>query len=93
VRQEILAIHAQRRGLKLTVAELQQLAAASERFSGAELEQAVVSALYGARANQQKPGAAHVLREIKATRPLCEVMAERVAALREWAAERTVSAD
>jgi SpoVK/Ycf46/Vps4 family AAA+-type ATPase len=93
VRQEILAIHAQRRGLSLSAAELQRLALASEGFSGAELEQAVVSALYNAHATQQQPSAAHVLKEIQATSPLCKVMAERIAALREWAAERTVPAD
>jgi len=93
VRQEILAIHARRRGLNLTPVELQQLAAASAEFSGAELEQAVVSALYSARASQQEPTAAHVLREIRATHPLCHVMAERIEALRAWATERTVPAD
>jgi SpoVK/Ycf46/Vps4 family AAA+-type ATPase len=93
VRQEILAIHAQRRGLGLSPAELQRLSMASDGFSGAELEQAVVSALYNAHATQQQPSGAHVLKEIQATRPLCQVMAERIAALREWAAERTVPAD
>jgi SpoVK/Ycf46/Vps4 family AAA+-type ATPase len=93
VREEILTIHAKRRGLNLSPVELQQLAAASQDFSGAELEQAVVSALYSARANQQQASAAHVLREIQATRPLCRILAERVEALREWAAERTVPAD
>ena len=36
-------------------------------------------------------GAGHVLAELRATRPLSVVMAERVAALRAWAADRTVS--
>lgn len=34
-----------------------------------------------------------VLREIAATRPLAHTMAERVAALRDWARERTVAAN
>jgi SpoVK/Ycf46/Vps4 family AAA+-type ATPase len=93
VRQEILAIHANRRGLDLSPVELERLAAVSDGFSGAELEQAVVSALYNANATQQRPSAAHVLREIQATRPLSRVMAERIEQLRDWAADRTVAAD
>jgi hypothetical protein len=36
---------------------------------------------------------AHVLAEIEATRPLSVVMAERIDAMRDWAAGRTVSCD
>jgi len=93
VRGQILEIHARRRGLKLTPTELKQLIVASDGFSGAEIEQAVVSALYSAHATKETPGATHVLRELEATRPLSLVMAERIAALRAWAAERTVPAD
>jgi SpoVK/Ycf46/Vps4 family AAA+-type ATPase len=93
VRGQIFEIHAGRRGLKLTPADLQRLIVASEGFSGAEIEQAVVSALYSAHATRETPGAVHVLRELEATRPLSLVMAERIAALRAWAAERTVPAD
>jgi SpoVK/Ycf46/Vps4 family AAA+-type ATPase len=93
VRAQIFAIHARRRALQLSPAELDQLVAASDGFSGAEIEQAVVSALYSAHATKEAPSAAHVLRELEATRPLSLVMAERIAALRAWAAERTVPAD
>jgi hypothetical protein len=34
-----------------------------------------------------------LLDEIAATRPLCETMAERTGGLRDWARERTVSAN
>ena len=67
-----------------------QLAQACEGFSGAEIEQAIVSAVYSAHAKNETVNAAHVLQEIKATRPLSIVMAERIAELRAWAAERTV---
>ena len=40
-----------------------------------------------------KPDAVLLAAEIAATRPLEVVMAEKIAALREWADERTVSAD
>ncbi|HSC08434.1 MAG TPA: AAA family ATPase, partial [Steroidobacteraceae bacterium] len=93
VRGEIIDIHTQRRGLQLGASERARLIEASDGFSGAEIEQAVVSALYGARATQEPAGGSHVLGELLTTRPLSRVMAERIAALRAWAKERTVPAD
>ena len=93
VRRDILEIHLRRRGLEPAHFDTARLAQACEGFSGAELEQAVVGALYAANALQQQPGPGHVLAEVRRTRPLSVVMAERVAALRAWAAERTVPAD
>ncbi|HET9862901.1 MAG TPA: hypothetical protein VFP37_05625, partial [Steroidobacteraceae bacterium] len=92
-RAEILAIHCKKRGVSLGAAELQSLAARCEGFSGAEIEQAVVSALYAAHANHQACSAQLIAAEIAATRPLSVVMAEKVAELRDWAADRTVPAD
>ncbi|WP_052426043.1 AAA family ATPase [Cellulomonas carbonis] len=91
-RGHILRVHAARRGIALTDADVAGLAAASAGHSGAELEQAVVSALYTAHADGAAPTAAHVWSELVATRPLSVVMAERVAALRAWASTRTVPA-
>jgi hypothetical protein len=69
------------------------LALQSIGFSGAEIEQAVVSALYAAHARKEELNTEHVKTEIAATKPLSVVMAERVAYLRAWASTRTVSAD
>jgi SpoVK/Ycf46/Vps4 family AAA+-type ATPase len=93
VRKDILAIHARKRNLPIDAEQLINLANECSGFSGAELEQAVVAAIYAAQAVNESPNAAHVLNEIRATRPLAVVMSERVAGLREWAAERTVAAD
>ena len=92
-RAEILRIHAAKRGVALDPATLAQLAKACEGFSGAEIEQAVVAALYSAHAQHIQPSAQLLAAEIAATRPLAVVMAESVAALREWARERTVPAE
>jgi hypothetical protein len=92
-RVEILAIHTRKRAITLADADLQSLAARSEGFSGAEIEQAVVSALYSAHAGKQTCNAQLIAAEISATRPLSVVMAEKVAELRDWAASRTVPAD
>jgi SpoVK/Ycf46/Vps4 family AAA+-type ATPase len=92
-RAEIIAIHAHRRGLILNAAELAALASRCEGFSGAEIEQAIVAALYSAHSTKQVVSAGLVAHEMQTTRPLAVVMAEKVAALRAWAAGRTVSAD
>jgi SpoVK/Ycf46/Vps4 family AAA+-type ATPase len=92
-RADILRLHAGRRKILLHEPEIQTLSAQCEGFSGAEIEQAVVSALYSAHAADEQVTAAHVRREIAATRPLSVVMAERIEELRAWAAERTVAAD
>jgi ATPase family associated with various cellular activities (AAA) len=92
-RTEIIGIHTQKRGLALNPAELAALASRSEGFSGAEIEQAIVAALYTARAAGKPVTAALIAHEMQTTRPLAVVMGEKVAALRAWAAGRTVSAD
>lgn len=93
VRAEIFRIHLQRRELEPSVFDLGQLAAASSGFSGAEIEQVVVSALYAAQAQQQSVDHGLLLRGIQATSPLSVIMAEPLAELREWARGRTVSAN
>jgi hypothetical protein len=91
-RAEILTIHLAKRRLRPREGDLTTLAAATDGFSGAEIEQGIVSALYAAHAVGQEPKLAHFLAEFARTRPLSVLMAERVAALREWAKDRTVPA-
>ncbi len=91
-RANLLRLHAGRRGLTLEAADLGPLVAASQQFSGAEIEQAVVAATYAAHARGTALDAPTVHAELRATRPLAVVMAERVAGLRAWAATRTVPA-
>ncbi|MET0534204.1 MAG: AAA family ATPase [Steroidobacter sp.] len=93
VREDVLRIHSKKRQLTLSNAHVKQLATAYEGFSGAEIEQAVVSAVYAAHATNEPVSAQHVLQEIRATRPLSVTMAEKIGELRLWAAERTVPAD
>ena len=93
VRAEIFAIHLQRRELEPAQFDLPALAAACEGFAGAEIEQAVVSALYAAQARHQSVDQALLLQMIHSSSPLSVVMAEDLARLRAWADGRTVSAD
>jgi MoxR-like ATPase len=92
-RADILAIHLKRRKRDPEAFDLEALAAAAEGFSGAELEQAVVGALYTAFAEGEELDDAHLQHEITRTRPLSTTMAEPIAQLRAWARTRTVPAD
>jgi MoxR-like ATPase len=92
-RRQILEIHLRRRKQDPTGFDLAAIAANTEGFSGAELEQAVVAALYTAFADQAALSTERIIAETSLTRPLSVVMAEKVGALREWARERTVAAN
>ncbi len=92
VRQQILELHLSQRGRDPEDFDLRLLVADSRGFSGAELEQVVVSALYGAYAEGVDLQTHHLQKEIAATRPLSVTMAERVERLRRWAAGRAVPA-
>ncbi len=72
--------------------DLKALCDATDGFSGAEIEAAIVAALCEAHAVKQPLTALHILAEVARTRPLSVVMAEKVEDLRTWAAERAVSA-
>jgi SpoVK/Ycf46/Vps4 family AAA+-type ATPase len=92
-RMQILRIHLAKKKSDPAKFDLPALAAASDGFSGAEIEQAVVSSLYEAMADKKPLGTEHLLAEFKRTRPVSVVMAEKVASLRAWARERAVPAD
>lgn len=91
-REEIIRIHLQKRGLDPARFDLPALAAACAGFNGAEIEQVVVSALYGAAHRKQAPDNGLILERIAATKPLSVMKREEIEALREWARERTVPA-
>ena len=93
VRETIFGIHLRSRDQALGSFDVKKLAEVSKGFSGAEIEQVVVSALYAAHAQRTELSTAHLVEEIKRTRPLSVVMREQIDSLRMWAAERTVSAD
>jgi SpoVK/Ycf46/Vps4 family AAA+-type ATPase len=92
-REAILRIHLQKNKQDPARFDLKRLASACEGFSGAEIEQAIVAALYEVHAENRPLDAEAIEREMGSTRPLSVVMAEKVAELRAWAASRAVSAD
>ena len=90
VRAAILSIHLTNRNLDPGNFDIETLADALAGFSGAEIEQAIVAALYAAHAKGQSLATEHVLGEIELTKPLAIVMQEQITGLRLWADGRTV---
>jgi len=93
IRAEIFNIHLHKRHLELKADEVERIADAAEGFSGAEIEQVVVAALYTAAARDVTVDVGLLLDEINRTRPLSVVMADDISSLRAWASERTVPAN
>ena len=93
IRKEIFEIHLRKRKLLSTGIDTCILAAASEGFSGAEIEQAIVSSLYSVSTKNKTLETQDIVSEIENTYPLSVVMAEKIDSLREWSEGRTVKAN
>jgi AAA+ superfamily predicted ATPase len=92
-RRRAFEIHLARRKFDIANFDLDALAQASQGFSGAEIEQAIIAGNYSAHAANQALNSEWILQELSRTKPLSVVMAEPIQALRTWASTRTVSAD
>jgi len=93
VRAALFSLHLKKRGRDVACFDLPKLAAASDGFSGAEIEQAIVAGLYTAFAQKQQLTTDILLSEISATQPLSVTRAEDIQAIRDWAKTRAVPAD
>jgi AAA+ superfamily predicted ATPase len=93
IREEIFRIHLGNRKLNPAKFDTKALAAACDGFSGAEIEQVVVSGIYAALGTDKPLDIDILVNEIKNTYPLSVTMGERLAYLRDWAKGRTVSVD
>ncbi len=91
-RERIFEIHLKRRNREPAKFDLPRLVHLTDGFSGAEIEQAVVSALYTAFSRQEELTTEAIADEVELTRPLSVTMAERIDALRDWAKDRAVFA-
>ena len=91
-RAAILSIHLSKRGRDPDEFDLSQLVAASEGFSGAELETVVVGALYRVLADDDDLSTDRLMTELAVTVPLSVSRREDVEALRAWADGRAVFA-
>ena len=92
-RKQIFAIHIKKRNRDPAKIDLDALADASEGYSGAEIEQAVVSALHEAFADKTDLDTDLILKTLEESPPLSVTMAEKVQALQLWAKKRCIPAD
>ncbi len=90
-REAILRIHLNLRKQDTKAFDLSTLVGATEGFSGAELEQAVIASLYRALHKKQRLDTGLVLEEVRQTVPLSVSRQEDITRLREMAQERFVS--
>ena len=88
-RQDIFRIHLRRRKREPADFNLDELATRTQGFSGAEIEQVIIAALYDAFAEGKELGQPHLLRAIQDTFPLSVTMADEIGRLRDWARGRT----
>jgi SpoVK/Ycf46/Vps4 family AAA+-type ATPase len=90
-RRDIFKIHLCKRRpdvQKLERFDFEQLSKVSDGFSGAEIEQAVIAAMYEAFAQDREFTQLDIISAVKSTTPLSRTMTEQVAALRDWARMR-----
>ena len=92
VRKEIFRIHLAKRDLNPDDFNLDELAEAARDFTGAEIEEAIVSARYLASAREDNISQDDVKSALDRTYPISVLRAESIHSLREWAKDRTVPA-
>ena len=92
IRTSLFVIHLGKRGLNPEKFDCKLLAEKAADFSGAEVEQAIISALYRASSKKEPVSTNHILEQIRLTKPLALLKQEEITFLRDWAKERTIPA-
>lgn len=91
-RKQIFEIHLRKRNRNPADFDLDMLLKASEGFSGAEIEQAIISALFDVFAKKMPLTSIDILKSIRETVPLSVTMHENIEAIRNWAKGRARTA-
>jgi SpoVK/Ycf46/Vps4 family AAA+-type ATPase len=87
-RKEIFKVHLSKRKLDWTKFDINRLAIASSEYSGAEIEEAIISAMFDAFYDKKELTTEGVLASLQQTVPLSKTMSEDVDNLRKWAKGR-----
>lgn len=91
-RAEVFRIHLLKRGRDAGRFDLPALAKASPDFSGAEIEEGIISALFDAFYAKEELTTDHVLAALRQTVPLAKTMDEHINRLRSWTEGRARNA-
>lgn len=89
-REAIFRIHLAKRHRNIDSFDFPALAAASESFTGAEIEQAIVSAMHEVFGTGSPMSTEAIMDAIRSSPPLAVTQAEKISALRAWAEGRCV---
>ena len=92
-RRQIFSVHLKRRNRNPANFDIEALGDASKDLTGAEIEQAVMSALFAAFSDGREIDTTDIITAIAKTNPLSSLMHEKIEYLRDWAMNRCVRAD
>ncbi len=87
-RRDIFNIHLTKRNLNLDAFDLDILAQASDGFSGAEIEEAIINSMFDAYHERTPLNNDQLLNSLRQTVPLSKLMSEDIAELTKWAKGR-----
>lgn len=87
-RKEIFAIHLKKRNRNPENFDLELFVRQSEGFSGAEIEQAVISSLFDAFVDNRDINTQDISASLKESIPLSQTMREEIQGLKDWAETR-----
>jgi SpoVK/Ycf46/Vps4 family AAA+-type ATPase len=91
-RREIFRIHLSKRGYDADTLGIQELIAYTQGWTGAEVEQCVVSAITKAMLADRTPTPQDLLTLAARSVPLSRTMREQITHIRSWAFERAIRA-
>jgi SpoVK/Ycf46/Vps4 family AAA+-type ATPase len=91
-RVDVFKIHLEKRGKKASTVSIEGLAKGADGFSGAEIEQCIVSALYEAFSQGRELEITDIYRALGNMVPLSVTMKEQITKSKRWADSRAVKA-
>ena len=87
-RKEIFRVHLSKRKMNPDEFDLDELAQVSNGYSGAEIEEAIISAMFDSFYEKEKLNTKRLIESIRQTIPLSKTMSEDIDELRKWANDR-----
>ncbi|MBN1974253.1 MAG: AAA family ATPase [Sedimentisphaerales bacterium] len=87
-RKEIFKVHLTKRKMNPEEFNIDELSYASSGFSGAEIEEAIVSAMFDSFYQKEKLSLGRLIDSIRQAVPLSKTMSEDIEQLRKWANDR-----
>jgi len=87
-RQEVFRVHLNKKKIDPAQFDLETLADASEGYSGAEIEEAIISTMFDAFYDKQELTGERLLNSLRQTVPLSRTMRENIEELRQWSVGR-----